>query len=233
MRSRKLFLFAVAGLVSAAFAYLGTGLHPIWWALWLAPIPVLAISARLRPAPAFLLGAIIWLIGETNQWNYVRHKIELPPQITVLYFTVPAVVFGLGVLFLRSFLRRGSLFLASLAFPVYWVAYEYLIGTASPHSTWGQSRLHTNELSPRDPDRCAHRYLGNQLHRISVCVRCGSSVERSGRTMATSRARCRCRVRHLRIAWFWQMAIAIKSFRSICRSDTYRQGRADERLSRV
>src|SRR6266487_2602089 len=46
MRSRKLFLFAVAGLVSAAFAYLGTGLHPIWWALWLAPIPVLAISAR-------------------------------------------------------------------------------------------------------------------------------------------------------------------------------------------
>jgi apolipoprotein N-acyltransferase len=137
MRSRKLFLFAVAGLVSAAFAYLGTGLHPIWWAFWLAPIPVLAISARLRPGPAFLLGAIIWLIGETNQWNYVRHEIELAPQITVLYFTVPAVVFGLGVLFLRSFLRRGSLFLASLAFPVYWVAYEYLIGTASPHSTWG------------------------------------------------------------------------------------------------
>jgi apolipoprotein N-acyltransferase len=137
MRSHKLFLIAVASFVSAAFAYLGTGLHPIWWALWLAPIPALAISPRLRAGPAFLLGAIVWLIGETNQWNYVRHEIELPPQITVLYFLVPAVVFGFGVLFVRSFIRRGSLFLASLGFPVYWVAYEYLTAMASPHSTWG------------------------------------------------------------------------------------------------
>jgi apolipoprotein N-acyltransferase len=137
MRARKLFLIAAAGLVSAAFAYVGTGLHPIWWALWLAPIPVLAIAPRLRGSAAFLLGAIAWLIGEMNQWNYVRHEIELPLQITILYFVVPAIVFGFVVLFVRSFIRRGSLFLASLAFPVYWVAYEYLTAIASPHSTWG------------------------------------------------------------------------------------------------
>lgn len=137
MRSRKLFLITVAGLVSAAFAYLGTGLHPIWWALWLAPIPVLAIAPRLRGSAAFFLGAIIWLLGEMNQWKYVTHAIELPPRITILYFVVPAVVFGFGVLFVRGFIRRGSLFLASLAFPVYWVAYEYLTAMASPHSTWG------------------------------------------------------------------------------------------------
>ena len=137
MRSRKLFLITVAGLVSAAFAYLGTGLHPIWWALWLAPIPVIAIAPRLHGSAAFFLGAIVWLIGEMNQWNYVRHGIKLPPHITILYFVVPAVVFGFGVLFVRGFIRRGSLFLASLAFPVYWVAYEYLTAMASPHSTWG------------------------------------------------------------------------------------------------
>jgi apolipoprotein N-acyltransferase len=137
MRFRKLFLTTVAGLISAAFAYLGTGLHPIWWALWLAPIPVLAIAPRLRGSAAFFLGAIVWLIGEMNQWKYVTHEIELPPHITILYFVVPAVVFGFGVLFVRSFIRRGSLFLASLALPVYWVAYEYLTAMASPHSTWG------------------------------------------------------------------------------------------------
>ncbi len=137
MRSRELFLVTVAGLVSAAFAYLGTGLHPIWWALWLAPIPVLAIAPRLHGSAAFFLGAIVWLIGEMNQWKYVTHEIELPPHITILYFVVPAVVFGFGVLFVRGFIRRGSLFLASLAFPVYWVAYEYLTAMASPHSTWG------------------------------------------------------------------------------------------------
>ena len=137
MRPRKLFLIAVASLVSAVFAYLGTGLHPIWWALWLAPIPVFAIAPRLHGSVAFLLGAIVWVIGEMNQWNYVRHAIELPPATAILYFLVPAVVFGLGVLFFRGFIRRGSLFLASLAFPTYWVAYEYLIAATSPHSTWG------------------------------------------------------------------------------------------------
>src|SRR5436309_6910844 len=137
MVSRKFLLVVAAGVVSAAFAYLGTGLHPIWWALWLAPIPVLAIAPRLHGSTAFFLGAIVWLMGEMSQWNYVKHAIELPPRIIILYFVVPAVVFGFGVLFVRSFIRRGSLFLATLALPVYWVAYEYLTATVSPHSTWG------------------------------------------------------------------------------------------------
>ena len=137
MRFGKPFLIVASGILSAVFAYFGTGLHPIWWALWLAPIPVLAISPRLRGGAAFVVAAFAWVIGEMNQWNYVRHQIELPPQITILYFVVPAVVFGLGVLFVRGFVRRGSLFLASLALPVSWVVYEYLTAIASPHSTWG------------------------------------------------------------------------------------------------
>src|SRR6266480_1087133 len=137
MRPRNLLLVAAAGLASAAFSYLGTGLHPIWWLLWLAPVPVLAIAPRLRSRAAFVLGSFAWLIGEMNQWNYVTHEIEMPLRIVILFFVIPAVAFGFGVLFMRSFLRRGSLFLASLAFPVYWVAYEYLTEIGSPHSTWG------------------------------------------------------------------------------------------------
>src|SRR5438093_950188 len=137
MRSPKFLVIIGAGLGSAAFSYLGTGLQPIWWMLWLAPVPVLAIAPRIRNSTAFLLGSVAWLIGEMNQWNYVRHEIELPWQIMILYFVVPAAVFGLGVLFVRSFLRGGLLFLAALAFPIYWVAYEYLTAITSPHSTWG------------------------------------------------------------------------------------------------
>ena len=142
MRSLKFLVIIGAGLASAAFSYLGTGLQPIWWMLWLAPVPVLAIAPRIRNSTAFLLGSVAWLIGEMNQWNYVRHEIELPWQIMILYFVVPAAVFGLGVLFVRSFLRGGLLFLAALAFPVYWVAYEYLTAIASPHSTWATSLTH-------------------------------------------------------------------------------------------
>src|SRR6476620_6422908 len=137
MRSLSFCRVIAAALATAAFSYFGTGLHPIWWMLWLAPIPVLAIGPRFHGGAAFLLGSIAWLIGEMNQWNYVRQEMELPWPMVILYFAGPAVVFGLGVRFVRRFLRRGSLFLAALAFPVYWVAYEYLTAIASPHSTWG------------------------------------------------------------------------------------------------
>jgi apolipoprotein N-acyltransferase len=137
LKSYNFFLVIAAGLASAALLYLGTGMHPIWWTLWLAPVPVLAIAPRLHGGTAFLLGSIAWLIGEINQWNYLRHAIELPLQTIILFLVITAVVFGLGALFTRSFLRRGSLFLASLAFPVYWVTCEYLNALASPHSTWG------------------------------------------------------------------------------------------------
>jgi apolipoprotein N-acyltransferase len=137
MRRPKLLLVIAAGLTAAAFSFLGTGLHPIWWLLWLAPIPVLAIAPRLHGRAAFLLGSVAWLVGETNQWNYLRHEIDLPLQVVILFLIITAVVFGFGVLFVRSFLRRGSLFLAAFAFPVYWVTCEYLNAIASPHSTWG------------------------------------------------------------------------------------------------
>lgn len=137
MRSVRFSSVIGAGLATAALSYLGTGLHPIWWALWLAPIPVLAIAPQLGGGTAFLLGSIAWLIGEMNQWNYVTQEMELPWQMVILYFVAPAVVFGFGVRFVRRFLRRGSLFPAALAFPVYWVAIEYLTSIASPHSTFG------------------------------------------------------------------------------------------------
>ena len=131
------FLLVGAGLTSGGLFYFGTGLHPTWWMLWLAPIPVLAIAPRLRVRTAFLLGAIAWFLGEMNQWSYLRREIELPAQIVVFFLVITSAVFGFGVLFFRSFIQRGSPFFASLAFPAYWVAYEYLFAVVSPHSTWG------------------------------------------------------------------------------------------------
>jgi apolipoprotein N-acyltransferase len=136
MRART-FAIVVAGPVSAALLYFGTGLHPVCWLLWLAPVPVLAIAPQLRPGAAFLLATFAWLIGEMNQWNYFTHGLELPLPIVTLLLVIPALVFGLAVLFTRSFLRRGSLFLGAVAFPVFWVTYEYLAEIGSPHSTFG------------------------------------------------------------------------------------------------
>jgi apolipoprotein N-acyltransferase len=130
-------LAVVAALLSGLLFYFGTGLHPIWWLVWLAPIPILTITYRVSGWTAFLLGALSWLLGEFNQWNYVTRVLGLPPVVIALFFLIPALFFGLGVLVVRSFLRRDSVVLAALAFPAYWVTYEYLTEITSPHSTFG------------------------------------------------------------------------------------------------
>ena len=54
-----------------------------------------------------------------------------------MFFLLPALVFALGVLLARSFLRRGALLWAALAFPTFWVSFQYLAEVSSPHGTFG------------------------------------------------------------------------------------------------
>ena len=117
--------------------HFGTGLQPLWPLLWLAPVPVLALAPRLRLSHAFLVAFIAWFLGEMNLWKHLAYGIGLPLPLIVASFLISAIVFGLGVLLVRSFLRRGSLFLAAFAFPTYLVTYEYLSAITSPHSTFG------------------------------------------------------------------------------------------------
>jgi len=77
--------------------YFGTGLHPIWWLLWLAPIPAIAVAPRLSSRAAFLLGVVARLMGALNQWGHFKNEVELPPLLIAVSLLVPAVFFGLGV----------------------------------------------------------------------------------------------------------------------------------------
>jgi len=205
-------LVVVAGLASAAFLYFGTGLHPIWWLLWVAPVPVLAISPRLRGSAAFLLGSIAWFLGEMNQWNYLRHVVALPLRIIILAFVVAPVVFGLGVLFTRSF-------------PAAWLAFPRgpvipcLLGNlrisqrdfiASQHM--GQSRLHASKLSSLDSDRFGYWSLGNQLRCLFVCQYGRGTLQRRRRTLATSCVGNRSRMRGLRSICLWHGAVGVEAF---------------------
>ena len=136
-RTANLGLIILAGAVTAALPFSGTGLRPAWPLLWLASVPVIAIASRLHAGAAFVLAAVAWLIGELNQWTYFTHVLSVPVFVTSVFLLIPAVVFGLGILLVRRFLRRQLLALGALAFPVYWVTWDYLNAVTSPHSTFG------------------------------------------------------------------------------------------------
>jgi len=134
-------ILLAAGTVVAASAMLfwGTGLHPVWWLTWFAPLPVLLISPRLRRWHAFSVAALSWFLGSLNMWRYLLMAIALPLPLVLVFSAVPACLFGLAVLLFRRFILRGALWKAALAFPTFWVTFEYLNNVSSPHGTFSNT----------------------------------------------------------------------------------------------
>ena len=137
MSYRNALLAAAASLTGAIFFYYGTGLHPVWWLMWLAPMPVLLAASSLSRASSFVVAFLAWGLGGLNLWPYLRGIIGIPIGIVILVVVGPALIFGLAVLLHRSLLLQGRCWLAAFALPSLWVSYEYLNAVACPHSTFG------------------------------------------------------------------------------------------------
>ena len=131
---RILALAAVAA--SSALLFWGTGLHPLWWLTWFAPLPVLLVAPRLGRWSAFFAAAVAWYVGSLNLWHYLLANFVTLPLV-VIASALGSCLFGLAVLLWRTFVLRGSPWKAALAFPAFWVAFEYLYNLASPNATFG------------------------------------------------------------------------------------------------
>src|SRR5271156_1282681 len=106
--SRKyLFLEAVAGLISALAWFFGSGLHPIWWLTWLAPLPVLLMAPRLSRSSTFAIAFVAYTLGGLNAWSYDR--IVTPLFITLVILFAPSLLFAWIVSVHRTFILRGQI----------------------------------------------------------------------------------------------------------------------------
>ncbi|GAA1287127.1 apolipoprotein N-acyltransferase [Planotetraspora silvatica] len=123
-------------LTSAVLMHFGTGLHPVWWLTWLAPLPVLFLARRAGGGTAFAAGALVWLAGQAQMWPYFTRTLEMPPALAAALIIGPALCYGLGVLLFRTLLVRGRPLLAAAAVPAVWVTTEYAMDLAGPHGAW-------------------------------------------------------------------------------------------------
>jgi apolipoprotein N-acyltransferase len=130
-------LTAAATAASAALVFLGTGLHPVWWLTWFAPLPVLLIALRVGARSVFLSAAIAWGAGGVNLWSYLHGVIGVPAVIAVGALLLPAIAFGGVVLVFRRLIGRDRPGAAMFVVPALWVAYEFVYATLSPHGTFG------------------------------------------------------------------------------------------------
>lgn len=122
---------------SAALFALGTGLQPVWWLTWWAPLPVLLIAPRVSAATAASVAAAAHLLGMAGFARYLLAGLELPVPVVAALLAVTAGVFTGVVALFRALLRRGRPTLAVLAAPATWAGAEYLIAVLTPFgSNW-------------------------------------------------------------------------------------------------
>jgi apolipoprotein N-acyltransferase len=140
---------AVAACALSGLAlFFGTGLHPCWALLWIAPVPVLLAAYEGGRARAAMLGFVAWFGGGLNLWSYLRSTLGVPLPIVLVLMAVPAIAFALTVLLSRALLRRGAAVMAVLAVPALWVSFEYLLSLESPHGTFGNLAYTQIDLLP-------------------------------------------------------------------------------------
>jgi apolipoprotein N-acyltransferase len=120
-------LISAALTLTAGAYFVSSGLHPVWWLVWLAPLPILLLASKLRAWQAFTIAFAARALAGMNLWNYLRHDIQIPLPIALATIFIPAAYFSLAVLLYRGLLRKGSPWLAILGFPVALVAAEYLL----------------------------------------------------------------------------------------------------------
>ncbi|MEY9855882.1 apolipoprotein N-acyltransferase [Catenulispora sp. GAS73] len=125
---------AAAG--SAILFFLSTGLRPVPWLTWLAPLPVLLMAPRVGRRAAFGLAVAAWLGGESAMWGYFVDTVQIPVPVAVLIIGGSALLFGLVVLLARALIGQRRPLLATVVFPAAWVTVELVMSQAAPFGAW-------------------------------------------------------------------------------------------------
>src|SRR3954470_13341316 len=92
----------LAVAATAALVWLGTGLHPWWPAVWMAPLPVLVYAAGASWWRAAIAAAIAWLAGMLGFWHYLHDVLRIPGGFAAQFYAGETLAFTLGVLLYRA-----------------------------------------------------------------------------------------------------------------------------------
>lgn len=122
---------------TAALWWLAAGLHPLWWAAWLAPVPLLAYALRARARWAALATVLAFGLGGMTLWNYIADVIRLPLAACVQIILTPSLLMVPPVLLFRALARRGHAVAATAALPLAATGLSWLAAATSPHGTYG------------------------------------------------------------------------------------------------
>jgi len=118
------------GLLAMSYA-----MHPLWWAAWLAPAPVIVATLRAPVASRRWLTLLAGVIGGISSFSY--HLTVGDWLAALLILALVALAWSSAIRLTVSFAERGQLLPAVLAVPVTWAAIDTLLIHLSPHGSAG------------------------------------------------------------------------------------------------
>src|SRR5436190_949916 len=82
----------VAVAISATAWWFGSGLQPLWWMTWIAPVPLLWLATRSTLRAWMPATLIAFAIGGCNLWAYLHDRLHLPAIVIFQLVALPGVV---------------------------------------------------------------------------------------------------------------------------------------------
>ena len=126
----------IAMALSIAGWWFGYQIHPVWWAMWLAPLPMLWLATRVRARVAAVASFVSLALAGLAQWHYMHTLLELPLAVIGFSIFAPALGFMFAVLLYRRLATRGHLLAAAFSVPVLWTATFFVNASLSRNGTW-------------------------------------------------------------------------------------------------
>lgn len=121
--------------LSGALLAMSYGMHPIWWAAWLAPAPVIVATLRAPVARRRWLTLLAGLIGGASSFPY--HSTVGGWFAALLILALVALAWSSTVRLTATFVEQRRLLAAVLAVPITWSAIDTLLIHVSPHGSAG------------------------------------------------------------------------------------------------
>ncbi|RYF17549.1 MAG: hypothetical protein EOO77_11705, partial [Oxalobacteraceae bacterium] len=118
------------GLLAMSYA-----MHPIWWAAWLAPAPVIVATLRAPVASRRWLTLLAGVIGGISSFSY--HLTVGGWLASLVILALVTVAWSSAIRLTVTFAERGQFLPAVLAVPVTWAAVDTLLIHFSPHGSAG------------------------------------------------------------------------------------------------
>ena len=133
--NRKALGYYGLAALSGTLLAMSYAMHPLWWAAWLAPAPVIAATLRAPVASRRWLTLLTGVIGGISSFSY--HLTVGGWLAALLILALVTVAWSSAIRLTVSFAERRQFFPAVLAVPVTWAAIDTLLIHFSPHGSAG------------------------------------------------------------------------------------------------